>query len=88
MLLQIVEPGQTPEPHAGEATLAIGIDLGTTNSVVALADADGARVLRGAGEGALVPSVVAYLEDGVIVGEGARAVARAGRTASSDPSSG
>ena len=36
-LLEIHEPGQTPLPHAGEGTLAVGIDLGTTNSVVAIA---------------------------------------------------
>ena len=34
-LLQIHEPGETPDPHEG--TPAIGIDLGTTHSVVALA---------------------------------------------------
>ena len=36
MLLQIHEPGETPEPHAKERGVAIGIDLGTTNSVVAV----------------------------------------------------
>ena len=36
-LLEIHEPGETPLPHAGEASLAVGIDLGTTNSVVAIA---------------------------------------------------
>ena len=36
-LLEIHEPGETPLPHAGEGTLAVGIDLGTTNSVVAIA---------------------------------------------------
>ncbi len=34
-LLQISEPGQSPEPHANEKRRAIGIDLGTTNSLVA-----------------------------------------------------
>ena len=72
MLLQIVEPGQTPVPHARDIAVAIGIDLGTTNSVVAVADETGAHVLRSADEGALVASVVAYLEDGVVVGERAR----------------
>ena len=36
-LLQIHEPGQTPAPHAGDEQIAIGIDLGTTHSVVAYA---------------------------------------------------
>ena len=39
-LLEIHEPGETPLPHAGEASLAVGIDLGTTNSVVAIARED------------------------------------------------
>jgi hypothetical protein len=47
-LLQIHEPGETPEPHAGEADLAIGIDLGTTNTVAAIATEGGPEVLRGA----------------------------------------
>ena len=38
-LLEIHEPGQTPLPHADEAGHAVGIDLGTTNSVVAIARA-------------------------------------------------
>ncbi len=72
MLLQIAEPGQTPEPHAREGMIAIGIDLGTTNSVVAVAGLGGPQVLRGAREGALVPSVVAYLDNGVLVGQAAQ----------------
>ncbi len=35
-LLQIHEPGATPTPHEGDHNLAVGIDLGTTNSVVAI----------------------------------------------------
>ena len=41
-LLQIHEPGATPEPGADERPVAVGIDLGTTNSVVA-ASRDGRR---------------------------------------------
>ncbi len=37
MLLQLHEPGATPTPHEAADRLAIGIDLGTTNSVVAIA---------------------------------------------------
>ncbi|MGH6719944.1 MAG: Fe-S protein assembly chaperone HscA [Alphaproteobacteria bacterium] len=69
-LLQIHEPGGTPEPHAEGA--AVGIDLGTTNSVVAIASGTGADAVRDADGNALVPSVVAYTDDGPIVGEAAR----------------
>jgi molecular chaperone HscA len=56
-LLQIYEPGQTPGPHEDE-TLAIGIDLGTTHSVVAYADNGTATILNIGDKGPLVPSVV------------------------------
>ncbi|HEX4573065.1 MAG TPA: Hsp70 family protein, partial [Dongiaceae bacterium] len=71
-LLQIHEPGATPDPHAQEQELAIGIDLGTTNTVVAIAGEAGPEVLR-AGDGeALLPSVVHYRADGAVeVGEAA-----------------
>ena len=72
-LLQIYEPGATPEPGEGETAVAVGIDLGTTNSVIAVGEAGGARVLRDEDGSALVPSVVAYAADGSsIVGELAR----------------
>jgi len=73
MLLQIHEPGQTPTPHDTERGVAIGIDLGTTNSVVAIAAGETPEVLRDENGKALVPSVVAYGTDGSVeVGEGAR----------------
>jgi molecular chaperone HscA len=73
MLLQIHEPGQTPQPHEEDRGLAIGIDLGTTNSVAALAIGDRAQVLRDEHGDGLLPSVVAYGADGsVLVGEAAR----------------
>ncbi|MGH6883552.1 MAG: Hsp70 family protein, partial [Hypericibacter sp.] len=73
MLLQIHEPGQTPAPHDQDRGLAVGIDLGTTNSVVALAIADRAEVIRDEEGDGLLPSVVAYGADGsVLVGEKAR----------------
>lgn len=72
-LLQIHEPGQTPLPHEKDDTLAVGIDLGTTNSVVAVASDDAVEVLRDDQGKALVPSVVAFAADGsAIVGEFAR----------------
>ena len=73
MLLQIHEPGATPEPHARERDLAVGIDLGTTNSVVAIATGEAPEVLRDEHGIGLVPSVVAYGADGSVeVGEAAR----------------
>jgi molecular chaperone HscA len=63
MLLDIYEPGETPLPHADERGAAIGIDLGTTNSVVAISRAGTPEVIRDASGRALVPSVVAYRDD-------------------------
>ncbi|WP_038013908.1 Fe-S protein assembly chaperone HscA [Terasakiella pusilla] len=69
VLLQIHEPGETPVPHAGDDALAIGIDLGTTNSVVAVSKGETPEVLRDENGKGLVPSVVAYAPDGsAIVG--------------------
>ncbi len=68
-LLQIHEPGATPMPHEGEQSLAVGIDLGTTNSVVAISSDGRPEVLRDETGEALVPSIVAYAADGsAIVG--------------------
>ena len=74
MLLQIAEPGQSKVVEACKPRV-IGIDLGTTNSLVAhVADASPV-VISGEG-GPLVPSVVNYGADGVVV-VGRLAVARA-----------
>jgi molecular chaperone HscA len=72
-LLEIHEPGETPLPHAGEGSLAVGIDLGTTNSVVAIARDGKPAALHDESGHALVPSVVAYpAAGGVLVGNEAR----------------
>jgi molecular chaperone HscA len=72
-LLEIHEPGETPLPHAGEGSLAVGIDLGTTNSVVAIAREGKPAALHDETGRALVPSVVAYPSaGGVVVGDAAR----------------
>ena len=63
-LLQIHEPGETPEPHATKSELAVGIDLGTTNSVVAISSEGKPEVIRDNDGTALVPSIVAYAPDG------------------------
>jgi molecular chaperone HscA len=61
-LLQISEPGQSQEPH--EHRLAVGIDLGTTNSLVATVRSGVATVLPDANGRPLLPSVVRYLSSG------------------------
>jgi molecular chaperone HscA len=74
-LLQIHEPGATPPPHAAERALAVGIDLGTTNSVVAISRKSKPEVLRDEKGSGLVPSVVAYPPDRPpVVGLAARAM--------------
>ncbi len=61
-LLQIAEPGQSDAPH--QRRLAAGIDLGTTNSLVATVRHGLAEVLPDEQGRALLPSVVRYLADG------------------------
>ena len=74
-LLEIHEPGETPLPHAGEGALAVGIDLGTTNSVVAIARDGVPAALHDETGKALVPSIVAWpAAGGVLVGDDARAL--------------
>ena len=71
-LLQISEPGQSPEPH--QARLAVGIDLGTTNSLVATVRSGMPVVLPDAQGRPLLPSIVRYHADGrVDVGYAAQA---------------
>ena len=61
-LLQISEPGQSTAPH--QHRLAVGIDLGTTNSLVATVRSGVANVLLDEHGHALLPSVVRYLPNG------------------------
>src|SRR4249919_2005291 len=63
-LFQISEPGETPLPHAFKR--AIGIDLGTTNSLVATVRNGLAVVLPDEEGRPLVPSIVRYLPDGAV----------------------
>jgi molecular chaperone HscA len=71
-LLQIAEPGQSPAPH--EHRLAVGIDLGTTNSLVATVRSGMPVVLPDSLGRPLLPSVVRYHADGKIeVGYAAQA---------------
>ena len=70
-LLQIAEPGQSAAPH--QHKLAAGIDLGTTNSLVATVRSGEARTLQNKQGDDMVPSVVRYTADKVIVGKAAQA---------------
>jgi len=64
-LLQISEPGQSAAPH--QHRLAAGIDLGTTNSLIATVQSAVARALPDEEGAVLLPSVVRYLSGGGIV---------------------
>ncbi|NLZ10796.1 MAG: Fe-S protein assembly chaperone HscA [Alcaligenaceae bacterium] len=70
-LLQISEPGESPVPH--QRKLAVGIDLGTTHSLVASVRSSVPEILTDEQGRALLPSVVRYAPQGVEVGYEARA---------------
>ena len=61
-LLQISEPGASPDPH--QRRIAVGIDLGTTHSLVASIRHGHAECLPDEQGRILLPSAVRYLEDG------------------------
>jgi len=70
VLLQLSEPGETPLPHSEEDQIVVGIDLGTTHSVVAIVQ-DGKPVpLRIDGE-FLIPSVVGWKNNILKIGKDA-----------------
>ena len=72
-LLQIAEPGLSAAPH--QHRLSVGIDLGTTNSLVATVRNGISTVLKDIQGSALLPSVVRYAADGgVQVGHSAQVV--------------
>jgi molecular chaperone HscA len=71
-LLQIAEPGRSAAPH--QHRLAAGIDLGTTNSLIATVQSAQARALPDAAGALLLPSVVRYFADSEpVVGHAAQA---------------
>lgn len=76
-LLQIAEPGKSAAPH--QHKLAVGIDLGTTNSLVATVRNGQSEILADEQERPLLPSVVYFQKENVIVGY------EAGAMASQDP---
>ena len=61
-LLQISEPGQAPDPH--QRRIAVGIDLGTTHSLIACTRHGVAECLPDAQGRVILPSVVRYLDEG------------------------
>ncbi|MGL5632220.1 MAG: Hsp70 family protein, partial [Azovibrio sp.] len=71
-LFQIAEPGESAAPH--QHRLAVGIDLGTTNTLVATVRSSMAVVLHDEQGRPLLPSIVRYQPDGQVeVGYGAQA---------------
>ncbi|WP_071058831.1 Fe-S protein assembly chaperone HscA [Pelistega sp. MC2] len=63
-LLQISEPGASPAPH--QRKVAIGIDLGTTHSLVATVRSSIAEIIKDEEGKVLLPSAVRYLKDGTV----------------------
>ncbi len=76
-LLQISEPGQTSAPH--QRKIGVGIDLGTTNSLISSVRSGVCETLPNASGQFLLPSVVQYKKNETIVGEAAK------QNASDDP---
>ncbi|OEF28620.1 Fe-S protein assembly chaperone HscA [Vibrio rumoiensis] len=70
MLLQIAEPGQSAAPH--QHKFAVGIDLGTTNSLVAAVRSGSCTPLVDENEKAILPSVVHYSSETILVGHEAK----------------
>ncbi|WP_299015761.1 Fe-S protein assembly chaperone HscA [uncultured Photobacterium sp.] len=73
-LLQIAEPGLSAAPH--QHKLAVGIDLGTTNSLVAAVRSGVPETLKDAQGRAILPSVVHFGEEAVLTGHNARDLAQ------------
>jgi len=69
-LIQIAEPGQSTTPH--QHKLAVGIDLGTTNSLVATVRSGEVDTLPDSAGQHLLPSIVHYADNGVYVGTAAQ----------------
>ncbi len=72
-LLHIAEPGLSAAPH--QQKWAVGIDLGTTNSLVAVVRSGAAETLKDEQGRDILPSVVRYLPDSLVVGIDAKQAA-------------
>ena len=66
-LLQISEPGETKDLH--KKKFYVGIDLGTTNSLIAIIKNGTPDILKGFNNENLLPSIVSYKKNSIIVGE-------------------
>ena len=71
-LLQISEPGKSTMPH--EHRLAVGIDLGTTNSLIASVISGEVSILEQENKERLLPSIVHYSSNNTIVGNEAKSL--------------
>ena len=69
-LLQISEPGKATSPH--EHRRAVGIDLGTTNSLIASIISSQATVIENSDNEKIIPSVVNYSKNSSLVGTSAK----------------
>ena len=76
VLLQIAEPGASPEPDT-QRKVAVGIDLGTTNSLIAHFDGASLQVLPDGSGSPSLPSVVYFGASDVRIGQAAMAQASA-----------
>ncbi|MBS0271581.1 MAG: Hsp70 family protein [Proteobacteria bacterium] len=89
MLLQLVEPGQTAKSQISSKGVVVGIDLGTTHSVVAVVQNGRPFVLDIDKKGFLIPSVLSYLEEkfhvGVVFDETLSSIKRLMGRAPQDP---
>ncbi len=65
-LLQISEPGKTKDLH--DKKYFVGIDLGTTNSLISLVQNGSPNILKDQNDNELIPSVVNYTKDNISVG--------------------
>jgi len=66
-LLQISEPGQSTAPH--RHNLACGIDLGTTNSLVASVMSGATKLLKDTDGEVILPSIAHFSDEGVSIGK-------------------
>jgi len=69
MLLQLVEPGQTPDPHSTPKGVVVGIDLGTTHSVVAIMQGEKPQIIPFKKGRSLLPSTLSLTKEGLKVGD-------------------
>ena len=65
-LLQISEPGKTKDPH--DKKYFVGIDLGTTNSLISLVQNGSPTILKDQNDNELIPSVVNYMKENISIG--------------------